>query len=355
MTATTKVRPAGTVAAAAAGIALALGLGACSTGSTTPAAPARSAHFASGGAGANPGGATIVATPGQRARALTALRAADPAGARETQQAGVNGALSHLLSSLPAAELPEVSRNWSGYQVLSARTGRAATSASGSWVVPAVTVPGHGEAGYSSIWVGVGGSCLDAACHVGDRSLIQLGTSQFVSPSGQARYFAWYELLPAASVPVPALPVAPADTVSASLAVRGAPLPSRQTWVLSITVTAPSGTVRHWSKTVTYASSLASAEWIVEGPSTLCNGRVGELPLADYHTASFSHLAENGAPPAIGPSNLIVGYDPYGELSLPAPSFLLHGKTATYFVPFAPRGAAQAAGRAVCEPIGVKG
>ena len=128
-----------------------------------------------------------------------------------------------------------------------------------------------------------------------------------------------------------------------------------QTWVLSITVESASGGVEQWSKTLSYASSLASAEWVTEGPSASCNGSIGELPLADYHSVGFSHLEENGATPSIGMSNLVLGYDPYGELSLPAPSFLLKGKTATYFVPFVAKGTALAQGKATCNPMGQKG
>ena len=283
-------------------------------------------------------------TPAERARALTAFRTASPAGR------AANISLAHLLSSLPGG-LPQVSGNWSGYQVLSAKTGVAARSASGSWVVPAVNTPSAGKPGFSSIWVGIGGSCLDAACRIPDHSLIQLGTSQDVSASGQASYYAWYETLPQNEIPLPQLSIAPGDTVSAGLAALRQAASGGQVWQLWLVVRSPSGAVQRWSKVVTYGSSLASAEWITEGPSANCGGHIGELPLADYHRVTFSHLLENGAAPSLGLSNLLIAYDPYGQLSIPAPASLplLHVNPGTYFLPFVPKGTAQTQGRAACQ------
>jgi hypothetical protein len=285
-----------------------------------------------------PGGAVLAhVTPAERARALAALRSVAP-GARY-------GSAARMSPSLPGG-LPQVSGNWSGYEVHAARTGTAARSVSGTWVVPSVTSPGAGKPGYSSIWVGVGGDCLDAACHVPDRSLIQLGTAQDVTASGQASYEAWFETLPQDATPLPQLHVAPGDIVTAQAAARGPAEGGGQAWQLSLTVRTPAGSVEQWSNTIDYDSSLSSAEWIVEGPSADCGGHLGELPLADYHTVSFSHLLENGTAPALGLGDDIIGYDPYGQLSIPMPG--LAGRTATYFLPFVPKGSAQTQGRATC-------
>ena len=400
---TTSIKTARKLAAAAAlGGALALGLSACSPSTVhgqraTPASAKRAKRAAVAPAKeADPGGTERPASPAERKKALSSFGAYNTMGMWGPKYSF----LSHLLASLPPEDLPEVSNNWSGYQVISARTGRAATSASGSWVVPKVSAPNRGEDGFSSIWVGIGGSCLDATCRLADRTLIQLGTAEDASPSGARLYYAWYELLPAASVEIKTLEVSPGDTVTASLSLAGSKKPETRsynpmtgvrrpgrynpgnigwggglynpgnigqrpgayesssttmTWLLSISVTSPSGAVQHWSKTVAYASSLASAEWVTEGPSAGCNGTIGELPLADYHSVSFSNLEENSRAPSLGLSNLVIAYDPYGELSLPAPSFLLRGKTATYFVPFVPKGSAGATGKASCNPMATVG
>jgi len=324
--------------------ALAAGLSACSAGSGAGSPGAHHTAHRATAARPDAGGTMTRVTPAERARALTAFRSAGPAG-----RAG-NISLAHLLSSLPG-DLPQVSGNWSGYQVLSAKTGVAARSASGTWVVPGVSTPGAGKPGFSSIWVGIGGSCLDAACRIPDHSLIQLGTSQDVSATGQAQYYAWYETLPRTETPLPQLSIAPGDSVSAGLSALGAASSGGQNWRLWLVVRSPSGAVQRWSKVVTYDSSLASAEWIVEGPSASCGGHVGELPLADYHRVTFSHLLENGVAPGLGLPNLIIAYDPYGQLSIPAPASLplLHVNTGTYFLPFVPKGTAQTQGRAACQ------
>jgi hypothetical protein len=105
--------------------------------------------------------------------------------------------------------------NWSGYAIASYQTGHKYTSAQGTWVVPAVTwgdtTSGTSEE-YSATWVGIGGFCLNALCIRADRTLIQLGTSQYVSNTGTTSYFAWYEMLPQApvNIPPPRSPSAPA-------------------------------------------------------------------------------------------------------------------------------------------------
>ncbi len=377
-------------------VGLVAGLSACSSApqQVTPTRSTARTSTSTAGGGENPGGGLHLATPAERTKALSSFGATNPAEVWATgsynPMTGVrrpkDSLLSHLLSSLPATDLPEVSNNWSGYQVLAADTKVTATEASGSWVVPAVSAPTKRMDGYSSIWVGIGGSCLDAACHVPDQTLIQLGTAEDASPSGTKLYYAWYELLPAASVDIKSLEVAPGDSVSASLSLVGPkrtgasynlssaighgsynPMSRRgggvddtsstgtMTWLLSIRVTSPSGPVQQWSKTLSYTSSLASAEWVVEGPSASCNGTIGELPLADYHSVSFSDLVENSKAIAPGISNLVIGYDPYGELSLPAPSFLLQGKTGTYYLPFVAKSSKETAGQATCNTLGVWG
>lgn len=324
--------------AAVAAVAVIIGISAC--GSATSGAHGKTHPAGTAAARPNAGGGMTHVNPAERARALTAFESGNPA-----DHIG-NISLGRILST-HSADLPQVSGNWSGYEVLSARTGQAARSASGTWVVPAVNSPGAGKPGFSSVWVGVGGDCLDAACQTPDHSLIQLGTSQNVSASGQASYSAWYETLPQAETLLPALSITAGDTVSAGLTDRGA-TSTGQSWLLWMTVQSPSGHVQRWSKVISYDSSLSSAEWIVEGPSEICGGHIGELPLADYHSVAFSRLLENGAVPSLGLPDLVIGYDPYGQLSIPAPASLLHGRTSTYFLLFLPKGNAQAQGRAAC-------
>jgi len=216
--------------------------------------------------------------------------------------------------------------NWSGYAVARFQTGTDYTSASGAWTVPSVSnAPGFSNS-YSSSWVGVGGFCLNSSCSSVDNTLIQLGTEQDASGSGATQYYAWYELLPKSPVQIP-LAVSPGDRIVASLVdgaagVRSASLrargfrrasgpkggggraggPKRQTWTLTMT---DQTTGSSWSTTVSYDSSLASAEWVQEAPYS---GSV--LPLADYGTATFDPGSADGASPALVPADGLVMIDP---------------------------------------------
>ena len=72
--------------------------------------------------------------------------------------------------------------------------------------MPSVTyVPFNGTAQweYSANWVGIGGYCETASCNSVDNTLIQLGTGQSALDSGDAYYYAWYELLPKYAVTIP--------------------------------------------------------------------------------------------------------------------------------------------------------
>jgi hypothetical protein len=143
-----------------------------------------------------------------------------------------------------AAAALQSSTNWSGY----AATGGTYTAVSGTWVVPQVAP--DGASGASATWVGIGGA--------GSRDLIRAGTEESES-GGRVTHQAWIELLPAASQPVP-LAVKGGDTVSVSIANKGG-----NAWQISIKNLT---TGKSFDRTVSYASSFSSAEWIEEAPSS---------------------------------------------------------------------------------------
>ncbi len=213
-------------------------------------------------------------------------------------------------------------QNWSGYAVAKYETGSNYTSASATWVVPTATVPPGQSAGYSSSWVGIGGFCMNSICSKVDRSLIQLGTEQDASSSGVTQYYAWWETLPQGSQLISSMAIHPGDTIVASLAdgpsitnAKSSPGGGKggsggrkgQTWTLSL---ADSTTGASWTSTMSYDSSLASAEWIEEAPYS-----GGILPLADFGTATFDPGYANGASPGLAQSNGIVMLDPNGQTS----------------------------------------
>jgi hypothetical protein len=173
-----------------------------------------------------------------------------------------SGTASPTPSSAPAVTTGYTSTNWSGYLM----TGAAFTAVSGSWVATTAT----GRAGVTSAdssWIGIGG--------VTSGDLIQVGTDNIISSTGQVHTEAFFEMLPAASQPVPGLTVSPGDAMSASITQL-----SPGTWQMSITDRTTGET---FSQTVAYASTLSSAEWIQEEPSS---GR-RLIPLDNFGTATF--------------------------------------------------------------------
>ena len=153
------------------------------------------------------------------------------------------------------------SHNWSGYYVNKGTF----TAVSGTWTVPQPTNTGTFASG--STWVGIGG--------VRTRDLIQAGTEETVGGDGQISYDAWYELLPRGSQQIK-LAVAPGDSVSVTLAQQSA-----GSWQISFK---DNTTGKSYQTTVTYQSSLSSAEWIEEAPSI--RGR-RLIPLEEFGTVQI--------------------------------------------------------------------
>jgi ketosteroid isomerase-like protein len=156
---------------------------------------------------------------------------------------------------------PGTSRNWSGY----AARGGDFTSVSATWTVPTLAL--DGPFGADAAWVGIGG--------LRTRDLIQAGTQQTVTGNGSVTYQAWIEMLPEASRPVP-LTVLPGHTVTVSVDQQ-----QGDTWLFSF-VNQTSG--QTLERTVTYSSSLSSAEGIQEAPYA----RRRILPITQFGTLPFS-------------------------------------------------------------------
>jgi hypothetical protein len=157
------------------------------------------------------------------------------------------------------------SKNWAGYVA----QGKTFSSVSAAWVVPTAN---PNATGYSAFWVGLGGA------NASSRGLEQAGTtSNYVG--GHATYYAWYEVLPAAEVPLN-LVVHPGDHVAARVSVNG----SAVTMSLSDLT---SGRSAERTMQVTRPDT-SSAEWIAEAPSQASSGGARVLPLADFGKATFT-------------------------------------------------------------------
>src|SRR5262245_29862455 len=166
------------------------------------------------------------------------------------------------LESRLAPATHAVSTNWAGYAVSTNPGG--VTHVQGEWIVPAVS---NSNAGFSSAWVGMDGWTSS--------TVEQIGTdSDFVN--GQARYYAWYEMFPAAPVTL-TMTVSPGDHISASVMFSA---PNQFILAISNITTGGSFTTTQTSAT----AQRSSAEWIQEAPSSF----TGVLPLANFGTINFS-------------------------------------------------------------------
>jgi hypothetical protein len=182
-------------------------------------------------------------------------------------------ALLALALALPTgahAAIQRESINWAGYAA--SGSGAQFKRVAGTWVQPAVTCQ-PGDPGYSAYWVGLGG------LHTSAKALEQIGTEADCDANGEASYTAWYELVPAGSVPVH-LTVRPGDTLSASVTVASG--------VVKVYLNNRTRGI-HFAKTL-HATPLdvTSAEWIVEAPATCEPAGCHVLPLANFGAASFA-------------------------------------------------------------------
>ena len=160
-----------------------------------------------------------------------------------------------------------LSSNWSG-QVL---TGDTYTGVGGQWTVPSVTPSTSPE--YSATWIGIDGWT--------NSSLIQTGTTQETSGANTS-YFAWYELLPGASIAINA-PVSPGDVMQAAISET-----SPGEWSIAI-----QDTTANWvySNSFAYSTPGASAEWIEEAPTI----GTSQSTLAGFGSAMFSDMQADGS------------------------------------------------------------
>jgi Peptidase A4 family len=162
-------------------------------------------------------------------------------------------------SSTTPARVSDTSSNWSGYVA----DGGTYTSVTGTWIVPQV---GATTTGADATWVGIGG--------VSGTDLIQAGTQATVS-GGSVSYDAWIEMLPQSSRTI-SLSVTAGDSVTVSISEQ-----SIGQWLIAMT---NNTTKDSYQRTVSYASSRSSAEWVQEAPSS---GR-GIIPLDDFGTVRFT-------------------------------------------------------------------
>ena len=126
--------------------------------------------------------------------------------------------------------------------------------------MPTATQHTKGEAEDSATWIGIGGGCLQSTCSANDSTLIQAGTEQDVSATGQATYDAWYEIIPVPEIES-SIVVHPGDVIDCAISQA---LPRCRTISLKDVTDGQS-----FSETVPYASDESTAEWIEETPTEI--------------------------------------------------------------------------------------
>lgn len=193
-----------------------------------------------------------------------------------------------------ALSAAETSSNWSGYVV----TGLGSTpetmtttpqfrNVTATWKQPTATCTASGRASASAIWVGLGGYSAAST------ALEQAGTSADCGADGVASYYAWYELIPAPSVTIKRLKIAPGDTITASVLVTGN----------EVLMQIKNRTRRtSFTKRVTREDlDLSSAEWIAEAPLECSeNGFCQQVPLANFGSVTFTRVAAQASIGGLG-------------------------------------------------------
>jgi hypothetical protein len=226
---------------------------------------------------------------------VVVLGLAGPATATVAGAAGTGAVATgivHVVHGIGGAVNTNQSSNWSGYNIGAdypqVSTGTTFTSVSGEWTVPTATQRTSGQAEDSASWVGIGGGCVDDSCTVTDNTLIQAGTEQDVSATGQVSYDAWWEIIPETETEI-SLPVSAGNKISVSIA-ESTSTPGQWSIVIKNLTTHKS-----FSTTQTYSSSMDTVEWIEETPLEIGTTGSGIAAMPNLTTVHFLNAKYNGA------------------------------------------------------------
>ena len=192
------------------------------------------------------------------------------------------------------------SNNWSGYNQGTLERGPTLfNSVGGTWTVPTAVQHKKGEAESSSVWIGIGGGCIDGACTVTDNTLIQAGTEQDVNSGGKASYSAWWEIIPSPSIEISGFAVHPGDRIKGliSEAVAGS-----NVWTIGLKNVTTGAT---FSQTVPYPSTHATAEWIVETPLLIGTNGTGLAAMPNLGSVKITGATVNGASAGLRPAEQV--------------------------------------------------
>jgi hypothetical protein len=228
------------------------------------------------------------------AASLTVLALASAAaGTATAARHGAGDEVIHVVHVAGGQLNTNTSDNWSGYNIGAdypqVPAGTTFTNITGEWTVPTAQQQTAGQAEDSASWIGIGGGCVTDNCDVTDSTLIQAGTEQDVSATGQASYDAWWEIIPETETEV-SLPVTAGNKIYVSIDEAGTP------GIWSITIDNLS-TGESFSTTTPYSSSMDTAEWIEETPLEIGTGGTALAAMPTLGTVHFTNATLNAANP----------------------------------------------------------
>jgi hypothetical protein len=195
--------------------------------------------------------------------------------------ATLGAALAGTALGASSSTAADVSANWAGYVVTGADT--SYTSVTGSWKQPKVTCGSTDAGAASAFWVGLGGYSQTS------KALEQIGTSADCdSRTGEPSYYAWYELVPNASVTIPKFTVRPGDSITTSVNIVDSGS--------SVTLQVKDRTTKKaFTTTLPFVDAdLSSAEWVAEAPSGCSEYRCRPLALSNFGSVQFTKIAALG-------------------------------------------------------------
>jgi hypothetical protein len=204
----------------------------------------------------------------------------------------VSHPVAHILKTKIVADSMVQSSNWAGYDEGLLDTSKLAQSISAEWTVPTASQHTAGQAESAADWIGIGGGCVDTTggCLVTDETLIQAGTEEDVSASGQASYSAWWEVLPAPSL-TSSVAVHPGDVVKVSIS-QVVP----EVWTIAFNDLTDG---QSFTQDVPYPSPMDTAEWIEEAPVVVSTSSAGEATLPNLTSPNFTAATLNGSNPGL--------------------------------------------------------
>ena len=215
------------------------------------------------------------------------------AGTATAARSGAGDEVIHIVHVAGGQLNTNTSDNWSGYNIGAdypqVAAGTTFTNITGEWTVPTARQDTAGQAEDSASWIGIGGGCVTDNCDVTDSTLIQAGTEQDVSSTGQASYDAWWEIIPEPETEV-SLPVSAGNKIYVSIDEATTP------GIWSITIDNLS-TGESFSTTTPYSSSMDTAEWIEETPLEIGAGSTGLAAMPKLGTVHFTDATLNAANP----------------------------------------------------------